>query len=174
MLKPRPKMLIIGHARHGKDTVAQILSEGWGYKFCSSSWAACERVIFPILQHKYNYNSPQECFDDRVNHRAEWKQLITEYNTPDKTRLAREILVDNDIYVGMRCVEELKACLDQGLFQQVVWVDASLRKEPEPKSSNTIPQSMSMSTIDNNGDLKDLVYEVFKFMKQERINERGY
>ena len=32
-----PKLLIIGHARHGKDTVAEILRDTHGYDFVSSS-----------------------------------------------------------------------------------------------------------------------------------------
>ena len=33
-----------------------------------------------------------ECFEDRVNHRSEWFDLITNYNKEDRTRLTKEIL----------------------------------------------------------------------------------
>ena len=157
----KPKILIIGHARWGKDTVAEILRDGWGYKFCSSSLAACEKVVFPVMSKQEGYTSVEECFEDRVNHRTQWHQLISEYNTPDKTRLAREIMETNDIYVGMRCQEELKAT--RGLFDVVVWVDASQRLLPEPASSNTLTKEMADYCISNNGDLKDLVNEVYAF-----------
>jgi dephospho-CoA kinase len=158
-----PKILIVGHARAGKDTVAQILADGWGFKFQSSSWAACEKVVFPKIKHLYGYETIEECFNDRVNHRAEWKDLISEYNEVDRTRLARDILEDSNIYVGLRCEKELKA--SHTLFDAIVWVDASYRKEPEPKSSNTITMDMADYVIDNNGSINDLIIETFKFMK---------
>lgn len=161
----KPKLLIVGHARHGKDTVAQILADGWDFKFQSSSLAAAEIVVYPELKKIYDYQTLEECFNDRVNHRAEWKELITDYNSEDRTRLAREILVDNNIYVGMRCHKELASCVAQGLFDAIVWVDASYRKEPEPVSSNTITKQMADYVIDNNGSITGLINETFKFMK---------
>lgn len=167
-------MLIIGHARHGKDTVAQILKDGWGLEFCSSSYAAAEKVVFPVLAPIYGYETIDECYTDRVNHRAEWKDLITAYNSPDKTRLAREIMEKNDIYVGMRCYEELEACVEDCIFSHVVWVDGCYRKDPEPYSSNTIPANHQyiQHYVENNGSIHDLVLECFKLMKT--INRNCY
>jgi dephospho-CoA kinase len=162
---PKPKILIVGHARHGKDTVAQILADGWDFKFQSSSLAAAEIVVFPVLSKIYGYETVEECFNDRVNHRAEWKDLITEYNSEDRTKLAKQILEDNNIYVGMRCKYELATCRANGLFDVIVWVGAEYRKEPEPTSSNTITKEMADYVIDNNGSITDLVLETFKFMK---------
>lgn len=161
----KKRLLIIGAARHGKDSVCQILKDGWGYDFVSSSMAALEKVIYPVLQPKYGYTSLEEAYEDRVNHRAEWKELITAYNTPQKARLAREIMQDNDIYCGMRCVNELDACVTLRLFDHIVWVDASYRKEPEPVSSNTLTRDVADYVIDNNGNPHDLIVEVFKFMR---------
>jgi dephospho-CoA kinase len=161
----KPRILVVGYARHGKDTVAQILADGWDFQFCSSSLAAAEIVVYPTLAPIYGYETLEECFNDRVNHRAEWKDLITEYNSQDRTKLAKEILEKNNIYVGMRCKYELAACRAQGLFDVIVWVDGSYRKEPEHISSNTITKQMADYVIDNNGSVNDLVIETFKFMK---------
>lgn len=164
----KPRLLIVGHARHGKDTVAQILKDGWGLNFCSSSMAAAEKVIMPKLvdrEGKPFYHTVEECFADRVNHRSTWKQLITEYNTPDKTRLAREIMSENDIYVGMRCHIELSECYSNNVFDAIIWVDASYRKEPEPLSSNTITRDWADYVVDNNGSMNDLILETFKMMR---------
>lgn len=161
----KPKLLVVGHARHGKDTVGQMFKDGWGYNFCSSSYAAAEKVVFPVLAPLYGYKTLEECYTDRVNHRSEWKDLITSYNTPDKTRLAKEIMQHNEVYIGMRCIDELVQCKAKGIFDVIVWVDASYRKEPEPISSNTIPREVADYIIDNNGSIKDLVVEVYKFMR---------
>lgn len=96
------KLLIIGHKRHGKDTLAEIFRDNFGMTFNSSSNAAAEIFIYDALKNKYGYKSFKECFYDRMNKRAEWYDLICEYNVKDKARLAKDILKDNDCYVGMR------------------------------------------------------------------------
>ena len=49
MIKKLPKLIIIGHGRHGKDTVCEILRDKYNFKFISSSQYCSEKVIFPIL-----------------------------------------------------------------------------------------------------------------------------
>lgn len=151
------RILILGHGRHGKDTVAEMLNNRAGLTFQSSSWAAAEKAVFPVLGPMYGYQSVLECFEDRANRRAEWKQLITEYNTPDKGRLCREILATSDCYVGMRCPLELAAV--RHLFGLILWVDASKRLPPDP--SMGIERDDNMLVIDNNGDLQDLEYAAY-------------
>jgi len=127
------KLLILGCARHGKDTVASIFADLTGMTFCSSSWFVADKVIYPALKDKYNYISTEQCFLDRFNHREEWKNLIAEYNKNDKARLAKEILQVNDIYVGMRKVDEYEECLRQNIFNLIVYVTAEPRlKEDDP------------------------------------------
>lgn len=148
------KFLVIGHARHGKDTFAEILEEVFGLKFQSSSQAAADIFIYDELKDKYGYKTPIECFEDRVNHRAEWKTMICDYNTPDKARLAKGILEKSDCYVGMRDKEEIDECLKQGLFDIIIWVDASERLPLEDPSSFNIDKTDSHILIDNNGSIE--------------------
>ena len=96
-----PKLLIIGHMRHGKDTLAEILNEQVGLKFISSSQAAADIFIYDELKEKYGYKTSVECFEDRVNHRAEWYEMICDYNKDDRAKLAKGILKMADCYVGM-------------------------------------------------------------------------
>lgn len=128
------KVLIIGHGRHGKDTVAQMLHEEFGYSFASSSEFASRLFIYDALKEKYNYLTSRDCFLDRETHRDEWHDLIAAYNSPDKARLARAIMQSNDIYVGMRNDEELAASLHEKLFDLVIGV-FDPRKPLEPPSS---------------------------------------
>lgn len=146
-----PKLLIVGHMRHGKDTFAQILVDQYGFTKKDSSRAACEIFLFEKLRHKYGYQTIDECYADRVNHRAEWHDEIKAFNADDKTKLARAIMRDNDIYVGMRSRLEIEACVAAGVFDKVVWVDASKRLPPEPRSSFDIDISCADVIIDNNG-----------------------
>lgn len=157
----RPKVLILGHARHGKDTVAELLRHHAGLQFVSSSEAAGRAAVWPILAPKYGYATFQQCFDDRAAHRQEWFELIGAYNTPDKARLAREILAHNDAYVGLRAADEYDAA--HRLFDFIVWVDASKRLPPEPAASCSLTLAHVSATawerllvLDNNGTTAQL------------------
>jgi len=155
------KILILGHGRHGKDTVAEMLRDRAGITFKSSSEAAAEIAVFPALSARHGYQTPAECFADRTNHRAEWKELITAYNTPDKGKLCREILETSDCYVGMRCPLELAAT--RHLFGLILWVDASGRVPTDP--SMGIERDQNMLLIDNNGTPSDLEYAVYSLSR---------
>lgn len=127
-------ILIIGHARHGKDTAAELLKELYGFTFESSSVAAARIFLFDALKEKYGYKTFQECFEDRVNRRAEWHQAICEYNKDDKARLAKEILKNSNVYVGMRSNAEVEECVRQDIFDLVIGI-YDPRKPEEDKSS---------------------------------------
>ncbi len=125
------KILIIGHARHGKDTVAKMIKGNIGLHFASSSEVANDVFVFNLLKDKHGYKSKDQCFQDRVNHRAEWFDMITEYNSKDGARLAKDILKEHDIYVGMRNNTELQECKRQKLFDVIIGVyDQSKPHEP--------------------------------------------
>lgn len=158
MERKKLKLVIIGYAGHGKDTVCEILRDAHGYSFASSSQIAAEELIFPALKDKYGYASAKECFADRDNHRQEWFELIKEYNTPDLTKLGRLILSQHDIYCGLRSIEELIAIKEAGLCDYVISVDALQRlRTKEPESSMTvIPWVDDDYIIENNGTLDDL------------------
>lgn len=155
-----PKLLIIGNARHGKDTFAEILGDRFGLTFLSSSQAAANIFIYDELKGKYGYDCPEDCFNDRVNHRAEWFNLITNYNLKDRTKLAREILKITDCYVGMRNRKEIEACVREGIFDLVIWVDASERLPLEDASSFDIDKSCADIVVENNGTLNSFTRKV--------------
>ncbi len=151
-----PKVLVLGHKQHGKDTFADLL----GLPAASSSYFALEKFLYVRLNtiRKADglkpYTSLEEAFEDRHGWRDTWFREIAAYNEEDPTRLCREMMVDHHIYVGLRNPVEYKACLEKGVFDLIYWVDASQRKEPEPKSSMGIDYDPdTMIYIDNN--LKD-------------------
>ena len=146
------KILILGHGRHGKDTAAEMLKDLFGFTFQSSSRAALD-AIYPCLKASVGYSSKEEAFNDRSNMRWLWKELITLYNTPDKSALCRKILETGDTYVGMRCDKEYEASKE--LFDLILWVDRSVFLPTE--SSMLIKYNPDeMIFIDNNYDLENL------------------
>lgn len=168
----RPKLMIVGHARHGKDTVCTMLAK-YGYKWVSSSWACGQIAVWPKLLEMRDKHDPtvmcvpyitfQEAFDDRANHRAFWFQCIKDYNTPDETRLAREIFADHDIYCGIRRAEELAACREQKVCDFTIWVDRSKHVGMEHTSSCTVRPFQADWTLDNNGTLEQTEWKIEQF-----------
>lgn len=151
--------------RHGKDTFAEILNKHFGLKFQSSSQAAADIFLYDTLKEKYGYKTSEECFEDRVNHRAEWKQLICDYNKDDRAKLAKEILKGADAYVGMRDRAEINECMKQGLFDIIIWVDATGRLPEEPASSFDIDKTCADIIIENNGTFEEFEEKVLRFGK---------
>jgi len=155
----KPKLLVLGYGRHGKDTFAELLRDMHEFRFVSSSefvgreclWETWGRDRYPDFDAMYA---------DRHNHRTTWMQLISAYNSHDKTRTARTMLERGyDMYVGMRRFDELEASRD--LFDQVVWVDRSEHQPPETGSMDITRENARPDLIiDNNGTLEDLRAEV--------------
>jgi thymidylate synthase (FAD) len=172
MQKGKPNLLIIGHARHGKDTVAQMIADKMGLTFSSSSDFVGRRAIWPQWGQE-RYKTYGHMFEDRVNFRSTWGNLIEAYNTPDASRTAKEMLFEgNDMYVGMRRKRELAACQYEGLFDHILWVDASDRLPLEPKNSMELERSDADMIINNNGSESDL--EKVIDLLQELLDTYGF
>lgn len=150
------KLLVIGHGRHGKDTVCEILNTYYDYWFMSSSLFCSELFIYAQLREIYGYSSPEECFEDRHNHRQEWYDAICAYNYPDASRLGKKIFQEYDIYCGLRNKREFYAMKNTGVFDYAIWVDRSDHLPSEPKTSMSLEPWMADYTIDNNGNLEQL------------------
>lgn len=153
----KPKILILGYARHGKDTVAEMLRDHYGFNFMSSS----EFVGREILWDNWGcskYDSFEEMFDDRSNHRVQWMEMIAAYNTPDKTKTASTMIERGfDLYVGMRRLDELEACKAAGMFDSILWVDRSDHLPVEEGSMDITKENCGADVIiNNNGTLQQL------------------
>lgn len=150
------KLMIIGHGRHGKDTVAEILVAETGNSFAASSEICAKAFIYDTLKDEFGYKSAEECFEDRHNHRALWHHLIKLFNYHNKAALS-ELIFDNcSYYVGCRSREEFLAAKAEGLYDYAIWVDASDRKPLEDESSFDIDVGLSDVIVDNNGTEEDL------------------
>lgn len=168
----QPKVLVIGHGRHGKDTVAEYMTELMGLKFVSSSIFVAQEIIWPFWG-KDRYKSFDDMFQDRVNNRSTWFNLIAAYNTPDATKTASTMFERGfDIYVGMRRRAELEACKTAGLFDVIIWVDASKRLPPEDLDSMELRPEDADVQLDNNGDLQFLYAQII--FLQHHLHQKGY
>ena len=163
------KLLICGHGRHGKDSVADLLCDFNNYKASSSSVYAM-KVLEDVIMAHTGYSSFAECYEKRSLHRPYLYELIRNYNTPDKARLSREILQEHQIYVGMRDLEEFNA--SKHLYDLKIWVDASGRGVPlEPITSFNIPKDEFDVIIENNGSYELLVKKVINLARSLKDNK---
>lgn len=159
MNEGKPRLLILGHGRHGKDTVAEILRDEHGYSFISSSYYVAEFVVQPELDRRgISYPSLKACYADRGNHRELWRDIIAEFNAEDPARLAKMILAECDCYVGMRTPREYVG--SRHLFDAVIWVDGASRVDAVDPTMQIEFDPATMHLIDNNGDIDDLYPQV--------------
>lgn len=162
----KPKLLIIGYARHGKDTVCEILREKYDYKYVSSSVFCAKMFIYEKLSPLYGYKTIEECYEDRVNHRSEWYDLISNYCMDDPAILGKQIFSEHDIYCGLRNIREYDEMRKQNVFDLCLWVDRSDHLPPEPETSMTLNISHADIVVDNNGSLEDLNQQVDLLVKK--------
>ena len=161
----KKKLLVIGHGRHGKDTVCEMLRDDYDYSFESSSQFCSKLFIYDNLKEKYGYETEEQCYADRHNHRAEWYDAICDYNVPDAATLGREMFATYDIYCGLRNKREFFAMKNTGVFDYCIWVDRSMYLPPEAASSMSLEQWMADYTIDNNGTLSDMKFNLERLMR---------
>ena len=150
MSKPKPKILVIGHARHGKDHFAGLIANALELKFTSSSEFVGKEILWENWG-QIHYTSFDEMFEDRVNHRELWADMISEYNNPDKTKTATTMLGrGNHMYVGMRRRDELEACKKAEVFDLIIWVDGSDHRPDEDPSSMELKEEDADVVVFNN------------------------
>ena len=152
-----PKVMIIGHGRHGKDTVAALLVDALKLRFMASSEICSAVFIFDALKDEFGYTTPQECFEDRSNHRELWHQLISVFNFHDKAALIKLIYQYVDVYVGCRCVKELTGAKEAGEIDVTIWVDAIGRVPIDDEPSFSVHKGLAEYHIDNSADDPDQV-----------------
>lgn len=158
------KILILGHGRHGKDQFAEYLRDYHGFTFMSSSQAAAELIVFPVLGKIYGYDTALDCSNDRANHRTEWYDLILQDERDNPGRLTAYIFEHSDCYVGMRSLPAYEHCVSNHDLNNIVWVDRSAHVQPESSDSFKLDETHANYFIDNNGTLADLKWHVSIFV----------
>lgn len=164
-----PRLMVIGYARHGKDTVCNMLHDMYRLQFVSSSYFVADKAVRPFLARKgICYETIELCYADRINHRADWYDAICAYNADDAARLGRELFAEYDIYCGLRNIREFNALKAEKAFDVCFWVDRSKYEKSEDRSSNTLSLGEADYIINNNSTLDDLKSEIIITMNRAR------
>ena len=153
------RIVIIGPARHGKDTFAMLMQAASDWTFESSTnWVADKFVRNYLAAKGINYGCLQACIDDRVNHRDLWYQACREYVKDDKSAIAEGIFAEHDIYVGIRGADELEAAAADA----VIWVEAPNRigadadRQQIRDIGNLVTASDADFIVNNDGTIEEL------------------
>ena len=158
------RFLVAGNSRSGKDTFAEAMVKHAGgfLRAKSSSMMALEVFLYDRLVGHYGlgYNSLEEAFEDRFNHREIWFNEITAYNDGDRTRLATKIFESNNIYVGMRNREEFRIC--RPLVNLAIWVDSDRGFEHD---GDQVSRDDCDIVIPNFEGLEDLDYRAWRLIQ---------
>lgn len=163
MSDARPKIFVIGHGRHGKDTVGEIIREICGLTFESSSLFCAEHVVRPWLKNLgITYDSLESCYEDRLNHRIEWYNAIRAFNKNDESKLSAAIFDNYDMYIGIRSRVEFLA--SRHLSDLSIWIEASKRVPQIDPTCKILPTDCDI-IIDNNGTEEELRERVTRIAK---------
>lgn len=162
----KPKILILGDARHGKDTLADLICAKYGLTSESSSRAALRIFLYDILinEYKREYKTEDEAYEDRIYIRDIWYDEICLYNKDDKTRLVKEILKSSNVYIGLRSDIEVEQAIEESLFDMIIGI-YDYRKLRESNDSNTADVfKYSDIVFINNGTIGDLKNKVLEYL----------
>lgn len=158
------RIAVCGYGRHGKESTSRILSELTGLCYTKSTSEAAAELVFSHTQESHGYETVQECWNDRHQHRSTWAKIIWDHNKPLGITLYADMVRNGiDILDGIRQADEIAACVEHGIVDLTVWVDASKRKPIEDASSCTLGPDDCQYIIDNNGTIEQLRANVIQF-----------
>lgn len=140
-----PKILIIGHGRSGKDTVAQILSNVTGLK-----WGGVSSYMCKMVAEKLGV-PPDEAWENRHKNREKWRAIIDEHRKDDPACIVKEMLAEGySIIAGLRPRAEFDAV--KPMFNHTIWVERDVPSDPTLE----LTKEDATITIGNNSTLGEL------------------
>ena len=159
------KIGICGYGEAGKDTAALYLASITGKKYiCGTSVWAAPMVFKEIRRRGYGacYQTAQQAWEDRRNHRQLWYDIITDYNANDPAQLYKDCLAEQDFLTGLRHKHELQACKEAGLCSLWLWIS---RPGYTEASCSITPEDCDR-TIENSGSIEAFKLRLHNFAKE--------
>jgi hypothetical protein len=147
-----PRLVVIGHKEHGKGTFAALAREEFGLTVQGTS-THMSLLMFELMRETHGYATPEACYLDRNNHRELWFDEIRRYCGNNPARVIETILTDHLICEGPRHRVEFEAAKQKtGLWDLVIFIDASKRLPLEPASSMQLTRDDADIILENNED----------------------
>ncbi len=111
---------IMGPGRAGKDEAAD-----WFRNNCGLRYRGTTSTVISWEVAKREGISFEDAHAQRHHRRAYWRSLGDELRQEDPAALAREVLFESDILVGVRARIEMQQVLKEQLCDIVIWIDRS-------------------------------------------------
>lgn len=168
------KLNINGYAQHGKDTVADLFCKEANLVKVSASHIYARLIM--DLKVLGPYDSIEECYQDRVNHRKVWYDFIRRETKYCPSYFVDLCLAEGDMYVGHRSRWEFEQTKEH--FDATIWVDASERgllQEPEDSCNLTVHGHDYV--IDNGMSLavtRNQVKMITRLINNRKVAENAY
>lgn len=128
-----PVLAFCGHGRSGKDLGAEWL----GNSFHATYNGSLSSIVCPLIASAVGV-TVEECFKTRHENREYWFRFCNRLRYDDPTLLARMLLSQADIVVGIRGAVELDACKRRNIIDLSMWIlndrvlpDATVEFEPQ-------------------------------------------
>lgn len=121
----KPRIAILGYSGAGKDTMAEILRDWYGYTYTQATRYILENFLWERYGLKDKYDTQDEAYKDRVNHREEWYNMICDINSLDPATIAKSIFAESNIYCGIRSFRELDSAFDS--IDKIYWINCGKR-----------------------------------------------
>ena len=134
VLMPKPKIAILGYSDAGKDTMAEILRDWYGYKYTQATRFILEKFLWGQFSLYGKYETFDEAYEDRINCRQLWYDMICEINKENPATIANAIYAESDIYCGIRSCKELEAAYDT--IDRIYWINCGERIPIESGSND--------------------------------------
>lgn len=145
MIKPR--LLLVGWGRCGKDCAAEFMDTHLGLRYCgSTSWSALPLMAEKLGQH------PQMAWEHRHENRKLWKDYCDEFRRDNPLLLVQRALNSGgQVVTGIRDRVEILAAKEAKIFRNILWID---RYGVPVDSTVTFDASDATDYVKNDGDLR--------------------
>jgi len=164
MTDDKPKVVIAGYSGHGKMEIAKLLS-AHGFSCITKTRFIYEKFLFDqLVLDGYDYRTVNKAIKDKRNHQQYFDLSVSKYESGDCSKIAKKLLEEYNVYVGICDSKELNTLRERGLVDIVIWVDGFTRLgTTDPVSNIDIVESDADFVFDNNGSKEDLEDEIKSF-----------
>lgn len=114
----RPRVLLVGHGRSGKDEAGEWFSRETVLKFSGSA----SKYLLPFVAAKLGIPE-DEAYASRHAMRETWYRIGNQLREQDQLILVNQALQHGDVVAGIRSKRELADVVAQQLVSHVIWIE---------------------------------------------------
>lgn len=131
------KVIFVSDSKQvGKDYVAAKFLEYLDEGATPTSFILSKEIVYPILKNIYKYSSWEECYNDRDNHREEWKSILSNYG---EAKFHLKLLESSNVSIGVRDYRSLdiirKELLAKDIIPLIIFVTSNEERQIDQTST---------------------------------------